>query len=197
MCVNVPEPVRLVVLASGTGTTLQALIDASDLGGEIVAVGSDRAGSGALERAAAAEIPTFVVPFDGYPDRGDWNRAFQAALEGYRPDLVVLAGFLRIFDPQLVRAFRIVNTHPSLLPSFPGVGVRAVRAALTHGVKLAGATVHWVTEDVDSGPILAQVAVPVYEDDDEQSLFARIQVAEKPLYVDTIRRLCKEISAYE
>jgi folate-dependent phosphoribosylglycinamide formyltransferase PurN len=109
----------------------------------------------------------------------------------------VLAGFLRIFDPQLVRAFRIVNTHPSLLPSFPGVGARAVRAALVHGVKLAGATVHWVTEDVDSGPILAQVAVAVYEDDDEQSLFARIQLAEKPLYVDTIRRLCKEISAYE
>jgi phosphoribosylglycinamide formyltransferase-1 len=197
MCVNVPEPVHLVVLASGTGTTLQALIDASDLGGEIVAVGSDRAGTGALERAAAAEIPTFVVAFDGYPDRGDWNRAFQAALAAHRPDLVVLAGFLRIFDPQLVRAFRIVNTHPSLLPSFPGVGVRAVRAALAHGVKLAGATVHWVTEDVDSGPILAQVAVPVYEDDDEQSLFARIQLAEKPLYVDTIRRLCKEISAYE
>jgi phosphoribosylglycinamide formyltransferase-1 len=187
MCVNVPEPVHLVVLASGTGTTLQALIDASDLGGEIVAVGSDRAGTGALERAAAAEIPTFVVPFDGYPDRGDWNRAFQAALAAHRPDLVVLAGFLRIFDPQLVRAFRIVNTHPSLLPSFPGVGARAVRAALAHGVK----------EDVDSGPILAQVAVPVYEDDDEQSLFARIQLAEKPLYVDTIRRLCKEISAYE
>ena len=197
MCVNVPEPVHLVVLASGTGTTLQALIDASDLGGEIVAVGSDRAGTGALERAAAAEIPTFVVRFDGYPDRGDWNRAFQAELTAHRPDLIVLAGFLRIFDPQLVSAFRIVNTHPSLLPSFPGVGVRAVRAALAHGVKLAGATVHWVTEDVDSGPILAQVAVPVYEDDDEQSLFARIQLAEKPLYVDTIRRLCKEISAYE
>ena len=88
MCVNVPEPVRLVVLASGTGTTLQALIDASDLGGEIVAVGSDRAGSGALERAAAAEIPTFVVPFDGYPDRDDWNRAFQAALDGDRKSVV-------------------------------------------------------------------------------------------------------------
>jgi phosphoribosylglycinamide formyltransferase 1 len=193
--VNVSQPVRLVVLASGTGTTLQALIDASDIGGEIVAVGADRPGITALERAAAAEIATFVVPFDGYPDRADWNRAFQAALAAHSPDLVVLAGFLRIFDPQLVGAFRIVNTHPSLLPSFPGVGVRAVRAALANGVKLSGATVHWVNEEVDSGPILAQVAVPVCDDDDEHSLFVRIQAAEKPLYVDTIRRLCKEISA--
>ena len=114
-----PQPVRLVVLASGTGTTLQALIDASDLGGEIVAVGADRPGITALERAAAAGIATFVVPFDGYPDRADWNRAFQAALAAHSPDLVVLAGFLRIFDPQLVRAFRIVNTHPVAVAVIP------------------------------------------------------------------------------
>jgi phosphoribosylglycinamide formyltransferase-1 len=191
--VDVPEPVRIVVLASGAGTTLQALIDAPDLGGQIVAVGTDRPGVTALERATVAGIPTFVVPFDDYADRADWNRAFESTLAAHRPDLVVLAGFLRIFDPQLVARFRMVNTHPSLLPSFPGVGVRAVRAALEHGVKLAGATVHWVDAGVDSGSILAQVAVPVLEGDDEERLFARIQAAEKPLYVETIRRLCKEI----
>jgi phosphoribosylglycinamide formyltransferase 1 len=193
MCVDVPEPARLVVLASGTGTTLQAIIDAPDLGGQIVAVGTDRPGVSALERATQAEIPTFVVPFDGYAKRADWNRAFETVLARNRPDLVVLAGFLRVFDPQVVRRFRMVNTHPSLLPSFPGVGARAVRAALDHGVKVAGATVHWVDEGVDSGRILAQVAVPVQEGDDAASLFARIQAAEKPLYVETIRRLCKEI----
>lgn len=193
MCVDVPEPARLVVLASGTGTTLQALIDAPDLGGDIVAVGTDRPGVSALERATRAQIPTFVVPFDSYAERADWNRAFETALATYRPDLVVLAGFLRVFDPQVVRRFRMVNTHPSLLPSFPGVGSRAVRAALDHGVKLAGATVHWVDDGVDSGQILAQVAVPVQKGDDVPSLFARIQAAEKPLYVETIHRLCKEI----
>jgi phosphoribosylglycinamide formyltransferase 1 len=188
------DPIRLVVLASGTGTTLQAMLDAGDLGGQIVAVGSDRPGTGALARASAASIPTFVVPFADYPDRGKWNEAFEAALAGHAPDLVVLAGFLRIFDASVVDRFEMINTHPSLLPSFPGVGIRAVRGALAHGVKITGATVHRVTAAVDAGEILAQVAVPVEDGDDEHTLFARIQAAEKPLYVDMIRRLCKEIS---
>ena len=183
-------PARLVVLASGGGSTAQAVLDA--LGDYVVALGADRR-CPALNRARAAEVDTFVVPFAEYADRGEWNRAFEAAIAGYEPDLVVLAGFVRLFDARLVERFRVVNTHPALLPSFPGVGARAVRAALTAGVKLSGATVHYVDAGMDSGPILAQVAVPVEDGDDEHALFARIQAAEKPLYVETLRRLIEEI----
>ena len=183
-------PARLVVLASGSGTTAQAILDA--LGDHVVAVGADR-DCAALGRARAAGVPTFVVAFADHPDRGGWNRAFEAAIAAYTPDLVVLAGFMRLFDAGLVERFRVVNTHPALLPSFPGVGARAVRAALDAGVKLAGATVHVVDAGMDSGPILAQVAVPVEDGDDEHTLFARIQAAEKPLYVQTLRRLIEEI----
>ena len=188
-------PARLVVLASGSGTTLQALIDAPDPSWVIVGVGADRPGTGALERAARAGIPTFVTDFAATPDRGAWNDALAAAIAELQPDLVVLAGFMRILGPDVVARFPFVNTHPSLLPSFPGVGVRAVRAALAAGVTLAGVTVHRVDEGVDSGPILAQAAVPVLPDDDEHTLFDRIKAAEKPLYVETIRQLCKEINA--
>jgi phosphoribosylglycinamide formyltransferase 1 len=187
---------RLVVLASGAGTTLQAILDASrsaGFGAEVVAVGADRPEIGALDRAADAGVESFVVPFAAYPDRTAWNRAFEAALVDRRPDLVVLAGFMRLFDAQLVGRFPMINTHPALLPSFPGVGIRAVRAALARGVKLTGATVHRVDAGIDTGPILAQVAVPVLPGDDEYTLFDRIKAAEKPLYVETIRKLCEEI----
>jgi phosphoribosylglycinamide formyltransferase 1 len=187
-------PSRIVVLASGSGTTLQAVIDDPVLRPLVVAAGSDRPGTGAIDRAVAAKIDAFVVPFADYPDRADWNRAFEKELAERAPDLVVLAGFLRIFDAQVVNRFKMINTHPALLPSFPGVGIRAVRAALAAGVKLSGATVHWVDEGVDSGAIIAQVAVPVEPDDDEQTLFARIQAAEKPLYVQAIRELISEHS---
>jgi phosphoribosylglycinamide formyltransferase 1 len=187
---------RLVVLASGAGTTLQAILDASrsaDFDAGVVAVGTDRPEIGALDRAAAAGVETFVVPFAAYTDRIAWNRAFEAALAERRPDLVVMAGFMRLFDAQLVGRFPMINTHPALLPSFPGVGIRAVRAALAHGVKLTGATVHRVDAGIDTGPILAQVAVPVLPGDDEHTLFERIKAAEKPLYVETIRKLCEEM----
>jgi phosphoribosylglycinamide formyltransferase-1 len=187
---------RLVVLASGAGTTLQAILDASrsaDFGAEVVAVGADRPEIGALGRATAAGVETFVVPFAAYTDRTAWNRAFEAALAERRPDLVVMAGFMRLFDAQLVGRFPMINTHPALLPSFPGVGIRAVRAALTKGVKLTGATVHRVDAGIDTGLILAQVAVPVLPGDDEHTLFERIKAAEKPLYVETIRKLCEEM----
>ena len=187
---------RLVVLASGAGTTLQAIVDATrsaDFPAQVVAVGADRPDIGALDRAAAAGVESFVIPFAAYADRTAWNRAVEEALAERRPDLVVLAGFLRIFDAQLVARFPMINTHPALLPSFPGVGIRAVRGALAHGVKLTGATVHRVDAGVDTGPILAQVAVPVLPSDDEHSLFDRIKAAEKPLYVETIRQLCEEM----
>lgn len=182
---------RLVVLASGSGTTLQAILDELELGRQVVAVGSDRPSARALDRAAAAGIETFLVPLHDYADRNDWNRAVENALAARRPDLVVLAGFMRILDAQLVRRFKIVNTHPALLPAFPGA--HAIRDALAAGVTTTGVTVHWVDAGVDTGEVIAQVSVPVEPGDDEDSLRARVQAAEKPLYLQTIKQLCKEL----
>jgi len=188
-------PARLVVLASGEGSTLQAVLDAAadggGLGGRVVAVGSDRPGCRALERAAAAGVPTFVRAVGDFPDRAAWNAALAEALAECRPDLVVLAGFMRVLAPAVVRRFPIVNTHPSLLPDFPGA--HAIRDALAAGVPTSGVTIHRVDEGVDSGPVLAQQPVEVRPDDDEASLRARIQAVEKPLYVETIRRLIEEL----
>jgi phosphoribosylglycinamide formyltransferase-1 len=181
-------PARLVVLASGSGSTLQAIVDA--LGRYIVAAGSDRLDCPAMTRAADAGIETFAVPFAHYADREVWNRDFESALAGYEPDIVVLAGFMKILGAEVVDRFRIINTHPALLPAFPGA--HAPRDALAHGVKVSGVTVHWVDAGVDSGPIIAQAAVPVFPGDDEASLLTRIQTAEKPLYIDTLSQLIKE-----
>lgn len=182
---------RIVVLASGSGTTLQTLLDARDLGGEIVAAGTDVPGCLAMKRAESAGIETFTVALADSPSRQAWNDALAERLAAHRPDLVVLAGFMRLLAPSVVQRFRIVNTHPALLPDFPGA--HAVRDALAAGVTTTGATVHWVDEGVDTGPVIAQVEVPVLPGDDEESLQARIQAAEKPLYVSTIRTICSEI----
>lgn len=144
-----------------------------------------------MRRAADAGIPTFSVALSDYRDRSAWNQALAATLGSYSPDLVLLAGFMRLIESATVSRFAMVNTHPSLLPAFPGA--HAVRDALAHGVRVSGATVHRVDSGLDSGPILAQVAVPVNVDDTEVSLLARIQAAEKPLFVETIRQLCTSI----
>lgn len=183
-------PRRVVVLASGSGTTVQALLDEPRLRSLIVAVGSDRPGCRALERARDADVATFAVAPGEYPDRPAWNRALEAAIAELDPDLVVLAGFMRILDPGVVRRFRIVNTHPALLPAFPGA--HAVRDALAAGAATTGVTVHWVDEGVDTGPVIAQVAVPVHPGDDEDSLRERVQAAEKPLYVRTLLDLVSQ-----
>jgi formyltetrahydrofolate-dependent phosphoribosylglycinamide formyltransferase len=186
-------PARLVVLASGSGSTLQALIDAAaddDFGALVVAAGTDVPGALAMSRARAAGLETFSVALRDYPTRDAWNDALADRIAGYAPDLVVLAGFMRILGPQVVRRFRIVNTHPALLPAFPGA--HALRDALAAGVTTTGVTVHWVDEGVDTGPVLAQAEVPVLPGDDEDSLRARVQAAEKPLFVRTIRSLCQE-----
>jgi phosphoribosylglycinamide formyltransferase-1 len=175
------------VLASGEGRTLQALLDAAvgDYPARVVAVGSDRPGARALERAG--DLPTFVVPLEG--ERSAWDVALADAVAAHAPDLVVCAGFMRILGPAFLQRFRVTNTHPSLLPSFPGA--HAVPDALAYGVKLTGVTVHLVDEGVDTGPVVAQAAVPVLPDDTAQTLHARIQDVEQPLYVDAVARLAR------
>ena len=184
-------PARLVVLASGSGTTLQAILDDPKLRPLVVAVGADRPDIAALDRAVAAGIDTFVVPFAEFAERADWDRTFEKELAARTPDLVVLAGFMRIFDAANVSRFRMVNTHPALLPAFPGG--HAVRDALAAGATTTGVTVHWVDEGVDTGPVITQLAVPVEPRDDVDTLRARIQAAEKPLYVQALRVLVQEM----
>jgi formyltetrahydrofolate-dependent phosphoribosylglycinamide formyltransferase len=182
---------RVVVLASGSGTTLQAILDDRELGAHIVAAGTDVPGSPAMQRADAAGLPTFALALRDYSDRAAWNSELADTIAKYEPDLVVLAGFMRLLAPSVVTRFRIVNTHPALLPAFPGA--HAIRDALAAGVDTTGVTVHWVDEGVDTGPVIAQRPVPIEPGDDENSLRARVQAVEKPLYVETLRRLCQEM----
>ena len=186
---------RLVVLVSGSGTNLQALLDACGepgYGAEVVAVGADRDGIEGLARAAKHEVPTFVHRVSDYPDRADWDRALTETVTRYRPDLVVSAGFLKLVGTRFLAAFgdRYLNTHNSLLPAFPGI--HGPRDALAYGVKVAGATLFFVDAGVDTGPIVAQVAVPVLDDDTESSLTERIKEAERRQLVDTVGRLVRE-----
>ncbi|MFY1697731.1 MULTISPECIES: phosphoribosylglycinamide formyltransferase [unclassified Solwaraspora] len=185
---------RLVVLVSGSGSNLQALLDATAdpaYGAEVVAVGADRDGIAGLDRAAAAGVPTFVTRVGDHPTRADWDAALTDQVAAYRPDLVVSAGFLKLVGARFLDAFgdRYVNTHNSLLPAFPGMN--GPRDALAYGVKLAGATLFFVDAGVDTGPIVAQVAVPVEPDDDEASLTERIKQAERAQLVEYVGRLVR------
>jgi phosphoribosylglycinamide formyltransferase 1 len=186
----VPDPLRVVVLASGGGTLLQALIDDRDARTyRIVAVGSDHTNAQALDRAVQAGIPTFLCRLKDQPDRASWDVALADAVAGHQPDLVVLAGFLKLVGPAFLQRFpdRVVNSHPSLLPSFPGL--HAPADALAHGVKITGCTVFTVDEGVDTGAILAQAAVAVEPTDDVASLHERIKVAERTLLVDVVHEI--------
>jgi len=191
MTVALPAPTRVGVLASGSGTNLQALIDAGARGelgpARLVVVGANVAGCGALGRARAAGLDTFVLEHRGFPSREAFDQAMVAALRARKVDLVVLAGFMRILTPGFLAGFpdRVVNIHPSLLPAFPGVHSQA--QAFRHGVKIAGCTVHLVDTGVDSGPILAQAAVPVLDDDDEERLRLRILAEEHKLLPAVVR----------
>jgi phosphoribosylglycinamide formyltransferase 1 len=180
-------PARLVVLASGTGSLLESLLDAAtgDYPARVVAVGTDRA-CRALDVAAAASVPGYTVRLGDHPDRAAWDAAITAATAEHRPDLVVSAGFMKILGREFLSRFlgRVVNTHPALLPAFPGA--HAVLEALTYGVRITGCTVHLVDEGMDTGPILAQEAVPVLDGDDEASLHERIKVVERQLLVDVL-----------
>jgi formyltetrahydrofolate-dependent phosphoribosylglycinamide formyltransferase len=186
---------RLVVLASGQGTLLAHLIEACDKdqdGPEVVAVGADRAGARALSRAQAAGIDTFVCRVSDYPDRAAWDGALTDACTAFLPDLIVSAGFMKLLGPAFIERFggRCINSHPALLPSFPGM--HGVRDALAYGVKITGCTVFLVDDGLDSGPVIAQQAVPVHADDDEESLTERIKSAERVLLARTVRDMMSQ-----
>jgi phosphoribosylglycinamide formyltransferase 1 len=186
---------RLVVLVSGAGTNLQALMDAADdpgYGAAVVAVGADRDDIAALDRARAAGIPDFTLRVGDFPARDAWDAALAGACAEHQPDLIVCAGFMKLVGKQFLSRFsgRCLNTHPALLPSFPGM--HGVRDALAYGVKVTGCTVFLVDEGVDAGPVLAQAAVPVRDDDDEPALHERIKVAERALLVGTVGRMARE-----
>ena len=187
--------VPVVVLVSGSGTNLQALLDASasaTYGVRIVAVGADRAGIEGLARAERAGVPTFVCRLADHVDRAAWDEALTAAVTAYDPTLVVGAGFMKILGPAFLARFggRVVNTHPALLPSFPGA--HGVRDAMAYGVRVTGCTAHLVDAGVDTGPIIAQRAVEVREDDTEESLHERIKVLEREMLVDCVGRMARE-----
>ena len=188
------ERLRVGVLASGRGSNLQALLDAArepHYPARVVLVVSDRERAPALERAAAAGVEAFFLDPKAYSDRAAYDTALLAALESHRVELVCLAGFMRILGPAVVRRLhgRLVNIHPSLLPAFPGL--RAQRQAVEHGVKVAGVTVHFVDDGVDTGPIIAQASVPVHDDDTEESLSARILVEEHRIYPAVVRSIAE------
>jgi phosphoribosylglycinamide formyltransferase-1 len=193
--VPVTEPARLVVLVSGTGTNLQALIDACAdpaYGAEVVAVGADRGGIEALTRADDAGIATFVRKVGAFDTREAWDRALTDAVAEHDPDLVVLAGFMKLVGTSFLERFegRVVNTHPALCPSFPGTSGPA--DALAYGVKMTGATLFVVDAGVDTGPIVAQTAVPVEDDDDLETLHERIKQAERRMLVESVGRMARE-----
>ena len=185
----------MVVLVSGSGTNLQALIDAStdsSYGATIVAVGSDRPGVEGLARAERHGIETFVLPTSDFDDRADWDIALTEKVSSFEPELVVLAGFMKLTGPAFLGVFggRTVNTHPALSPSFPGM--YGPRDALAYGVKVTGATLFVVDEGVDTGPIIAQVAVPVLDDDDEATLHERIKISERAILVEWVGKLARD-----
>jgi formyltetrahydrofolate-dependent phosphoribosylglycinamide formyltransferase len=185
-------PCRLVVLASGVGTLLGQLIQAcadGTVGARIVAVGSDRDGIGAIARAEAVGIPAFICRVRDFPDRSEWDRALTRTCASFRPDLVISAGFLKLLGPVFLDEFsgRIINSHPTLLPAFPGL--HGVRDALAYGVKVTGCTVFLVDAGLDSGPVIAQTAVPVHDDDDEETLTERVKIAERALLTQTVANM--------
>lgn len=183
---------RLGVLVSGSGTTLQAILDADDSPLEVVAVGADRDGTAGLGRAARRGIPTFVCRVADFGSRAQWDAGLAQRLAEHRPDLVVSAGFMKVLGPAVLAAHRVVNTHPALLPSFPGA--HGVRDALAHGVRVTGCTCHWVDAGVDTGPIIDQRAVRVETGDTVESLHERIKVEERRMLVDVLTALAADRS---
>jgi len=187
------RPARLAVLISGGGTTLQNLLDciaARTLPVEIAAVVSSRADAYGLERARQAGVPALVVARKDHADADRFNDALHAALEPFAADLVVLAGFLSLFQPRARYAGRVMNIHPALIPAFCGAGFygeKVHRAVIESGVRVTGCTVHFADDQYDHGPIILQGTVPVLDDDTPETLAARVSVLERELYPEAIR----------
>ena len=176
---------RLVILISGSGSNLQAFIDSiarGELEARIVAVISNKADAGGLQRAASAGIPTEVIDHKQFANREAFDTELCARVESYRPDLVVLAGFMRILTPIFLRPFygKLINIHPSLLPKYPGLNTH--QRALDAGDGTAGATVHFVTDELDGGPAILQASVPIQADDSAATIAARVLVQEHRIY---------------
>ena len=187
------QPARLVVLVSGSGTNLQALLDACAdpaYGARVVAVGADRDGIEGLARAERAGVPTFVRSLSDFETREGWDASLATVVERFEPDVVVSAGFMKLLSAEFLDRFLTLNTHPALCPAFPGM--HGARDALAYGVRITGATLFGVDGGVDTGPIVAQVAVPVAEDDDVESLHERIKVAERAMLVEWVGRIARE-----
>ena len=184
-----------MVLVSGSGTNLQALIDACQdpaYGARVVAVGADRDGIEGLARAERAGIPTFVHRVKDHDTREAWDKTLTDTVAGFEPDLVVSAGFMKLVSEDFLARFggRVVNTHPALSPAFPGM--RGPQDALEYGVKVTGCTLFVIDGGVDTGPIVAQTVVPVEDEDDVESLHERIKVAERAMLVENVGRMARE-----
>jgi phosphoribosylglycinamide formyltransferase-1 len=189
-----PDGLRVVVLISGGGSNLAALLAADQpdrYGVQIVAVGADRHSAAGLQLARDAGVPVFVQRISDHPDRATWDRALTDTTAGFRPDLVVSAGFLKLVGPRFLARFpgRYINTHNALLPAFPGMHGPA--DALAYGVKIAGATLFVVDAGVDTGPILAQTCVPVLDDDTQDTLTERIKSAERAQLVEQVSLMAR------
>ena len=187
------QPARLVVLVSGSGTNLQALIDACAdpaYGARVVAVGADRDGIEGLARAERAGIPTFSRSVTDFETREGWDDSLATVVERFEPDLVISAGFMKLLSARFLERFLTLNTHPALCPAFPGM--HGPGDALAYGVKVTGATLFVVDAGVDTGPIVAQVPVEVHEGDDVESLHERIKTAERAMLVDAVGRIARE-----
>lgn len=180
----------VVILISGRGSNMQALLDAN-LPCKIAAVISNRSDAQGLEIARARGIPTAVVPHRDYADRASFDAALAAAIDRHAPDVIALAGFMRILTDHFVERYRgkLINIHPSLLPAYPGIDTH--ERALQDGIKIHGCTVHFVTPTLDHGPIIIQAAVPVLRDDTPESLSARVLGEEHRIYAQAIRWLCR------
>ena len=186
---------RIAVLASGRGSNFQAILDAlarGEINGKCVALITDNKDAYAIERAKCAGVPTIVVNFRDYPTKADFETDLFAAMHSVNADLFVCAGYMRIIGTEIIRAFagKMINIHPALLPAFPGL--HGQRQALEYGVKIAGCTVHFVDEGLDSGPIILQKAVPVLDDDDEEALDERILESEHDAFPEAVALFCAD-----
>ena len=179
---------RIVILASGNGSLAQAIIDGTQSGSldaQVVAVVSDRADAFVLERAKSAGVPTHLCEMES--DRKVWDLKLRELLSSFNPDLVVSAGFMRVLSPDTVTQFPIVNSHPALLPLFPGA--HAVRDALAAGATETGTTIHWVDAGIDTGEVITQEKIEILKGESEESLHERIKVIERRLYLETLVKL--------